>query len=658
MASDKGEILAVKLDGKNYSVWRFHFLFFVEGKGLWGYVDGSEIPPDASKAKDEAAKAAAIQAAAQWRVNNAKVVSWILGSVNTSIGIPMRGLRTAKEMWDYLEKVYQQSNLARKFQIEYDMFSFEQGEKTIQEFYAGFMDLWAEYEFVNMGNMTTACCIQNLKTIYDERKVMQFLMKLRSDYENIRGNILNRGTLPTMDMVLGELLREETRIATQAILEGKRTVESVFVAKQGFGKSFQRDLSKTQCFECKEFGHVVSHCKKKNVCVYCKQPGHIITECVEVQQKGGKNFNRKKSNHQAYHVAGVTTDGSNTDDVKLGVASPTSLQNGAPINDDIRKLVQSSVSSALSSAFSAIGLSGKNSHLSPIINPLWIIDSGASNHMTGIHTSPSSAKPYSGNTHILTANGEKLDIVGTNNLSMSITPNSSLRLPNVFLVPKLTTNLISVGQLVDDDNIVSFSRDGCLIQDRRTGMVKGKGRRIGRLFALEFERPNCNTYPCEDPIASATTAPKLLVYQRQRKQGQPTATSLHQPEQGQSSLFEPVSSPLPSSTLVEPIPSEPVVSLRRSTRSTRPPDRLTLLAHHSLFTSLDSIDIPSSYQQAKSLLDGLKSTLRGHGMPHFLVKISTAMSLLDSPAEIQENSIQFSMETEFHSEGTRKVPQS
>ncbi|KAF7121356.1 hypothetical protein RHSIM_Rhsim13G0148200 [Rhododendron simsii] len=530
MASDKGEILAVKLDGKNYSVWRFHFQFFVEGKGLWGYVDGSEIPPDASKAKDEAVKAA-VQAAAQWRVNNAKVVSWILGSVNTSIGIPMRGLRTAKEMWDYLEKVYQQSNLARKFQIEYDMFSFEQGEKTIQEFYAGFMDLWAEYEFVNMGNMTTACCIQNLKTIYDERKVMQFLMKLRSDYENIRGNILNRGTLPTMDMVLGELLREETRIATQAILEGKRTVESVFVAKQGFGKPFQRDLSKTQCFECKEFGHVVSHCKKKNVCVYCKQPGHIITECVEVQQKGGKNFNRKKSNHQAYHVAGVTTDGSNTDDVKLGVASPTSLQNGAPINDDIRKLVQSSVSSALSSAFSAIGLSGKNSHLSPIINPLWIIDSGASNHMTGIHTSPSSAKPYSGNTHILTANGEKLDIVGTNNLSMSITPNSSLRLPNVFLVPKLTTNLISVGQLVDDDSIVSFSRDGCLIQDRRTGMVKGKGRRIGRLFALEFERPNCNTYPCEDPIASATTAPKLLVYQRQRKQGQPTATSLHQLEQ-------------------------------------------------------------------------------------------------------------------------------
>lgn len=42
-----------------------------------------------------------------------------------------------------------------------------------------------------------------------------------------------------------------------------------------------------------------------------------------------------------------------------------------------------------------------------------------------------------------------------------------------------------------------------------------------------------------------------------------------------------------------------------------------------------------------------QSTLRGHGMSNFLVRISTVMSLLDYPVEIRENSIQFSMETEF-----------
>ena len=36
-----------------------------------------------------------------------------------------------------------------------------------------------------------------------------------------------------------------------------------------------------------------------------------------------------------------------------------------------------------------------------------------------------------------------------------------------------------------------------------------------------------------------------------------------------------------------------------------------------------------------------QSTLRGHGMSNFSVRISTVMSLLDSPVEIRENPIQF-----------------
>nr|QKO26558.1 ribosomal protein L5 [Tacca leontopetaloides] len=42
-----------------------------------------------------------------------------------------------------------------------------------------------------------------------------------------------------------------------------------------------------------------------------------------------------------------------------------------------------------------------------------------------------------------------------------------------------------------------------------------------------------------------------------------------------------------------------------------------------------------------------QSALRGHSMSNFLVRISTVMSMLDSPVEIRENPIQFSIETEF-----------
>nr|USM75398.1 ribosomal protein L5 [Pterospora andromedea] len=56
---------------------------------------------------------------------------------------------------------------------------------------------------------------------------------------------------------------------------------------------------------------------------------------------------------------------------------------------------------------------------------------------------------------------------------------------------------------------------------------------------------------------------------------------------------------------------------------------------------------PGDYKEKKGYVLARQSTLRGHGMSNFLVRISTVMSLLDSPVEIRENSIQFSMETEF-----------
>ena len=154
----------------------------------------------------------------------------------------MRGFCMAKQMWEHLEKVYQQSNLVRKFQIEYEISKYGQWERNIQEYYVGFMDLWTEYEIVSIGDVKTTCCLKSLKVTYEERKVMQFLMKLWPDYEVAQANILNRFTSPTMDQVLGELLREETIIVTQVSLENKGG-ELVFFVKWAIDKSSTKDQS-------------------------------------------------------------------------------------------------------------------------------------------------------------------------------------------------------------------------------------------------------------------------------------------------------------------------------------------------------------------------------------------------------------------------------
>ena len=60
----------------------------------------------------------------------------------------------------------------------------------------------------------------------------------------------------------------------------------------------------------------------------------------------------------------------------------------------------------------------------------------------------------------------------------------SLSLSHTYCVPNLTFNLVSVGQLCELGLTVSFSLNGCQVQDSQTGQTIGTGRKVGRLFEL------------------------------------------------------------------------------------------------------------------------------------------------------------------------------
>ena len=127
--SNNSDLFGVRFTGKNYSAWEFQFQVFVTGKELWGHVDGSDpAPTDATKLS-------------LWKVKDAWVMSWILGSVDPLIILNLRPYKTARTMWEYLKKVYYQDNNARRFQLENDISNYSQSNLSIQEYYSGFQNL-------------------------------------------------------------------------------------------------------------------------------------------------------------------------------------------------------------------------------------------------------------------------------------------------------------------------------------------------------------------------------------------------------------------------------------------------------------------------------------------------------------------------------------
>ena len=101
--------------------------------------------------------------------------------------------------------------------------------------------------------------------------------------------------------------------------------------------------------------------------------------------------------------------------------------------------------------------------------------------MTNTVVSLSNIKNYDGNLKINTADGSSLPISSVGDLSSSLT--------NVFVSPNLSTNLISVGQLFDNNCNVHFSRSGCVVQDQVSGQMIAKGPKVGRLFPLHVFLP-------------------------------------------------------------------------------------------------------------------------------------------------------------------------
>lgn len=109
------------------------------------------------------------------------------------------------------------------------------------------------------------------------------------------------------------------------------------------------------------------------------------------------------------------------------------------------------------SAFSTLGLQGNDTNPSTS----WLVDFGASNHMTKSFDTLCNVCPYDGSSHIHIANGSHLAINEVGYI------NSSFR--DVCVSPNLYTSLFSVGQLVDNNCDAHFSRNSYLVQNQGWG---------------------------------------------------------------------------------------------------------------------------------------------------------------------------------------------
>ncbi|OIT38994.1 hypothetical protein A4A49_56276, partial [Nicotiana attenuata] len=110
------------------------------------------------------------------------------------------------------------------------------------------------------------------------------------------------------------------------------------------------------------------------------------------------------------------------------------------------------------------------------------VDSGATNHMVQSTGNLTNSSPFKGTNLIMVGNGDRLPITHIGDKYIG----KYLNLQDVFVVPKLKKNLISVSKFVKDNACsIEFTDDDFVIKDKITRTILAKGDKRHDLYTLD-----------------------------------------------------------------------------------------------------------------------------------------------------------------------------
>ena len=171
--------------------------------------------------------------------------------------------------------------------------------------------------------------------------------------------------------------------------------------------------------------------KSQVSCDYCNKPCHTQETCWKIHGKPA-NWKSSKPGERSNRL------------------TPANEAESSPFNkeqmDHLLKLLKSNPSLGTPSS-SPVQIGSTSFSLSSCSTSTpWIIDSGASDHMTSLSHLFKSYSPCSGNKKIRVANGSFSPIAGKRAVRLS----EKIELKSVLHVPNLSCNLFSVSKLSKD----------------------------------------------------------------------------------------------------------------------------------------------------------------------------------------------------------------
>ncbi|KAL5724121.1 hypothetical protein ACHQM5_007422 [Ranunculus cassubicifolius] len=368
-------IVAKKLNDTNYLAWSHAVKVYLKGKKKLKYL--TDDPPNSKDPTYD-----------DWGCEDAIVMGWLWHSMEAHIATTVEFCETSKSIWNSLNESFShQSNVSRVYELYEQIFSMKQGDKSLPEYYSTMKNLWEQL----LQHCPFTADLKVQKKHWEEFTIATLLCGLNSSLQGFKDQILASETLPSAASAYSRLLRSTLGNNSATSLESSALLSTP--SRGGFRGSPIASGGGRNAGGGRIGGRFGGRGERK--CDHCGGTNHSEPYCWK---KWGK-----PKNTYAHHVS---DEFSHLMDPHGYVPSSSTISTQYSLSPtQIQELAQAIKSTSLASSSTAATLvNSGNAACVAHTTPSWVIDSGASSHISamtgdllasseGEHTSPSPTLP-------------------------------------------------------------------------------------------------------------------------------------------------------------------------------------------------------------------------------------------------------------------------
>ena len=440
----------------NYTAWALKMKVFMQAQGVWIAVEPSDAKAVIEEKTDKVA------------------LAMIYQGIPEDMLLSIAEKKTAKEAWEAIKTMCQGADRVKKARVQTLKAEFESlrmdDNEQLDDFYMklnGIVstiralgeEISESYVVKKLLRAVPSKFLQIASTIeqfgnLEKMSVEETIGSLQAHEERLKGQNENVG---------GKLLLTEEEWSKREKSEGKllltreewlkRSNKENTDGHSGFKGRGGRDKSRVKCYNCNLFGHYAAECRKPRRTREQKHEANI----VEIEDE-----------EPALLLANHVKEEDNLMLLNEQKVAPKLVKEGAE-----EKRIESN---------------------------LWYLDNGASNHMTG-QKSKFKELDESITGQVKFGDGSKVKIEGKGTINFKCKNGEERTLHEVYFIPTLCSNIISLGQLSEEGNKVVMVGEYLRVFDKQERLLMKVKRSQNRLYKLiiETSSPACLLSKVEDP---------------------------------------------------------------------------------------------------------------------------------------------------------------